>query len=682
VNVSALRRENELFRVLEILGGILNIQTKEAYDAHQALLVTMTQAGEKTSAPSGTRLDRRTATTAFNNMELRGRVKQLKTTVSSATGLTRGATLVYLPDVEEEKLTAFLVEQGRNTVHFPSYVPNGIVVDHHTEYGSNAVRANRQPKTIPVQLLHEGRCTGTARIPNPDRADELFAYDEETIREVLLTERTTMGQMYGFIVGKLIRAREFHLHGLDVFETNLPSSNIVSHEKRIACFPFFFNELPVGLYCAVVAVLEGTDDLSRLLSSEEGRKIPVKDLPSSIHSLLQISRTRGRGRVLELLEILRSLGLAIPLEPCVSGTPLITCEANGDHPTSFQEDKSEGWGMEATATAPNYWHFTSNAPVYHWAESEADPRLLRHMPLTSSPEAVEYWDFLRTACCDTGLLSFRNFENPPPDLTLAKKKAKTIRRRVSWLDGYSFTWHQTYYLNRMVHGFQDQPPLQLNEGSAEQIRKLCRIVSAPESAVREYIQKAQATKVVELEKANRRIQRELKSKALDEETKASFAQKAAEARASRETKWEGLVKKVHPGPLGDAASIRLRRVRTLFLQATGTQTAKWEREIAQAVHEADMATAVNVLSSKRFRWPMSSSIQPDPLSEPSSPTGPVGPLPAPPVVANPPEKSIASLVAAQGSLVVEKTRQRKLKNPPPEGTVTFNSGLCWNNPPN
>ncbi|KAJ7798613.1 hypothetical protein B0H13DRAFT_1479350, partial [Mycena leptocephala] len=155
-------------------------------------------------------------------------------------------------------------------------------------------------------------------------------------------------------------------------------------------------------------------------------------------------------------------------------------------------------------------------------------------------------------------------------------------------------------------------------------------VSAPESAVREYIQKAQATKVVELEKANRRIQRELKSKALDEETKASFAQKAAEARASRETKWEGLVKKVHPGPLGDAASIRLRRVRTLFLQATGTQTAKWEREIAQAVHEADMATA------------------PDPLSEPSSPTGPVGPLPAPPVVANPPEKSIASLVAAQG----------------------------------
>ncbi|KAF7340022.1 B-block-TFIIIC domain-containing protein [Mycena venus] len=646
VNVSTLRRENELFRVLEDLGGIVNTQVKEVYDAHQALLITMAKAGETTSAPPGTRLDRRTANAAFNNMELRGKVKQLKTTVSSATGLNRPANIVYFPDIEESRIKAFIVEQGRNTVHFPPYVPSGIVVDEHTEYGSNGVPTKRKPAAIPVQLL-----TGEARIPNPDRADELFSYDEETVREVLLTERTTLGQMYGFIPGKLIRARELHLHSLNTFEKSFPSSNIVSHELRIAHFPFLHSDIPIGLYCAIVGALEGSDDLYRLLSTEEGRNMPAKDIPSTMHSLLQVGRTRGRGRVLELLEILRSLGLATPLEPCEEGkTPLITCAPNGSNPTSFQEVTSEDWGKEATGGAPDYWHFASSAPVYHWAESETNPPFLKDMPLVSCAEAVEYWNVLREACCDRGLDSSHNFNLPPPDLTLARKKAKTIRRRVSWTDGYSFTWHQTYYLNRFVHGFKGQPPLKLDSaGADETIRKLCRTVSAPENAVREFLEKANATKLYELEKANRRIQKELQNKALDEETKASLAVKAAEARAAREEKWDGLVKKVHPGPLGDAAAIRLRRVRTLFLQATGTQTGRWEREIAQAVHEADMATAVNALASKRGKYNKRAALAP-----PSAPSGPIGPLPAPPVVANPPEKSIASLIAAQGPLVIEK----------------------------
>ncbi|KAJ7139701.1 hypothetical protein C8R44DRAFT_694295 [Mycena epipterygia] len=673
VNVSALRRENELFRVLELLGGIANTQTKEIYDAHQALIISLAQAGETTSAPPGTRLDRRTATTAFNNMELRGRVKQMKTTVSSPTGLTRSANLVYMPDLEESKITTFLSDLGRSLVHFAPLVPSGIVLDEHMEYGSKRARPHRQAKSFPVQLLQAGPrpTTGKGWAPSPSRADELFAYDEETIREVLLTERTTLGQMYGYIVGKLIRTREFHLYSLSVFDARLPSPNIISHDKRIASFSFFYNDIPVGLYCAIVAAIEGSEELSQLLSSEQGRQIPVRDLPSSIHSLLQVGRTRGRGRVLELLEIMRSLGLVIPLEPSVSDTPLITCHANGDHPTSFQESTSDGWSKDATATAPTYWHFTSVAPVYHWAESEMNPRFLRDVSITSCAGAVEYWDFLRTACNDTEIPGERNWYEPPRDMTIARKKAKTIRRRVSWTDGYAFTWHQTYYLSRFVHALSGQIPLHLDQGAGEKIRNICRIVSAPEAAVRDFLAKTHATKLLEIDKANRRIQKELRNKAIDEETKASLAQKAADARAHREARWEVLVKNVHPDPLADAAAIRLRRVKTLFLQATGTHVTKWEREIAQAVHEADMATAVNSLSSsKRYRWKIKPAAPPQVAPDP----GPVTPLPAPPVVANPPEKPIASLIALQGPLVVEKTRQKKPKNPPPEAAPVENSG--------
>ncbi|KAJ7770882.1 hypothetical protein DFH07DRAFT_805534 [Mycena maculata] len=672
VNVSSLRRENELFRVLELLGGVLNTQTKDVYDSHQALIVSLSQAGEPTSAPPGTRLDRRTATGAFNNMELRGRVKQLKTTVSSLTGFTRPANLVYLPDLEESKIAAFLAELSRNMVHFPPVVANAIVVDEHTEYGSKGGRSIRnRGKAIPFQLIQAAPrpSTGKGRVPIPARADELFSYDEETIREVLLTERTTVGQMYGFIVGKLIRSREFHLRGLKEFDARLPSANIVSHEKRIASFPFFYNDIPVGLYCALVPALDGSDDLARLLATKEGRKIPVRELPSSIHSLLQIGRTRGRGRILELLDILRSLGLAVPLEACESGEPFITCEANGDHPMSFQIMTTEGWSQDATGGAPDYWHFTSAAPVYHWAESEMNPPFLQDIPVTSCADAVHYWDFLRTACSDRGLASQHNWNEPPRDMTVAKRKAKTIRRRVSWIDGYSFTWHQTYYLSRFVNIMPDQIPLHLDEGAAEKIQNICRVISAPEHAVREHLAKNHESKVLELEKAKRRVERELQNKILDEDAKASLAQKAAAARAQREAKWDSLMQKIHPEPLDDAAAIRLRRVRTLFLQATGMQTAKWERDIIQAVHEADMATTIN---SKRFRWKKTKV--PAPAPAPAPLPGPIAPLPAPPVVANPQEKPIATLIAMQGPMIIEKVRPKRSKNLQPEAPPTESVG--------
>ncbi|KAJ7785880.1 hypothetical protein B0H16DRAFT_1488336 [Mycena metata] len=686
VNVSTLRRENELYRVLQELGGILNTQTKDVFDAHQALLTTLAQAGETTSAPAGTRLDRRTATMAFNNMELRGKVKQLKTTITTLTGLTRSANLVYLPDTEEARITAFLAEAGRTTVQFPPYVPNSIVVEEHTEFGSKIIRSNRQAKGLAAaQLLQlRPRDSGKGRVPNPERADELFSLDEETIRDVLLTERTTLGQMYGYIVGKLIRVRELHLHTLNVFDSGFACETLVSHEKRITCFPFFYNDVPVTLYCALVPAIEGSDDLSRLLATEEGRNTLARNVPPVLHSLIQIGRTRGRGRILELLDILRSLGLAIPLEPAGSDPAFITCAPNGDHPTSFKEITTDGWGTNVNIPAPQYWHFTSNAPVFHFAEAEANPRFLRRMPLTTSTEASEFWSYLREACCDTELSGpEEDLEATAQDAIMAAKKAKTIRRRVSWTDGYSFTWHQTYYLNQQIHGSAGRPGLSPTGASDEQVRRLCYITSAPEPAIREFLQNAQVSKVEELEKATRRIRRELRDKEIDEETKASLVVKAAEARANREAKWEGLVQTVHPEPLGDAAAIRLRRVRTLFLQATGTQTAKWEREIAQAVHEADMATAVNALSTKRFRWKDKANAKP---VAPSAPVGPREPLSAPPVVSNPVEKPIASLIASQGPLVIEKTRRSKKAAPsaetPADAPPVENSGprlrFHWN----
>lgn len=89
VNVSNLRRENELVRVIEMLGGIVNIQTKELYETHITLLETLAKAGEPASSPPGTRTDKRTVTATFNSLESRGKVKQLTTSVPLYLGNSR-----------------------------------------------------------------------------------------------------------------------------------------------------------------------------------------------------------------------------------------------------------------------------------------------------------------------------------------------------------------------------------------------------------------------------------------------------------------------------------------------------------------------------------------------------------------------------------------------------------------
>ncbi|KAF7320177.1 B-block-TFIIIC domain-containing protein [Mycena kentingensis (nom. inval.)] len=667
VNVSTLRRDNELFRVLELLGGVANTQTKEIFEVHMSLLQTLADAGEPASAPPNTYMDRRTCVNGFNNLEAKGRVKQFKTTITSLTGLSRPANVVYLPHITEEQISAFLVEQGRSTAQFPPLnADKGIVVDADTEYGSKWAR---KPLRSGVARLMLNDINGKSRAPNPDRANELFGMDEETIREALLTERTTFGQLYGFIPAKMVRARTFHKYCLSVFESGNASPGIVSHQERLASFAYFYSELPLGIYTSVVACVDGNDQLLELLRTEKGQSTPVKDLPPSLHTLLQISRTRGRGRILEMLDILRLLGLAQPCVPTSVDKATVTCAPNGEFPTAFEEDFSL-WSIDTTVAAPTYWRFLKEAPVFNWYASETSPPFLRNMDVSTVAAVNAYWDYLRRACLGSKDDPVHVTADPPPPYSVllrAQRKAKSYRRRISWEEGYFFTWHQTHYLNRRMNGSQGYLAL---DGSDEQLEHVANIISAPVEDVRQAYEKAVLARAAALDKATRRIQRELRIKEVDAEAKASLAKRAAEALAVREAKWEALVTKVHPDPLPEEVQIRLKRIRTNYLQSTGTHVAKWQKDIARALNDANLAIAPDSLTQrKRNQWIGKQKpkfqvkvAEPGPSQPIPTPLPPVAyPPDAPPLVINPPEKSVASLIAAQGPAIVERSRSKKRK---------------------
>ncbi|KAF8973687.1 hypothetical protein BDZ97DRAFT_1900484 [Flammula alnicola] len=573
VNVSHLRRENELLRLVEDAGGILNIQTKEFYEGHIKLLESLAQAGEPTSAPAGTRLDKRTATATFSSLEKKGRIKQLKTLVTTFTGVNRPACIASQPQAS----------------HFANFVK----IDKKLEYGADPASSCRG--VLPLQLLQMEQQPDSNEkerwSKNLSRANQLFTYDDSTIREVFLAERTTMAQLYGFIVGKALRCRQLHLSTIQAFESLNPSSHIVSHEKRVIDLSFFCQDLSLELYCSLISPFSYDEELMGFFGTEEGRRTLVRDLPQTLQSSLHLGKSRARSRFLDMLEILRSLELVTPLQPSMSETPFITCPPNGQHPSAFDLASLEGWTANTPMIAPVYWHIYESAPVRLWVASETQPPFWKTVAVATHTNALAYWDDLRKAC-----------NNPETDADVQKSNQIPVLSAsvVSWKADYFFTWHQTQYLKQFVDASSTLTPLQISDDQEResQLARLCWVTSAPREAVETHFLSAREKLLKGLEKIKKKAKRSQKRA---DETKLSLAKKAEEARLQREQEWSSLLLGVHPQVLSGPAAVRVERVRVQFLQSGSIKdVSRWEKEIRAALHEADLASSKGLkISNKR-----------------------------------------------------------------------------------
>lgn len=638
--MSHLRRENELLRLVESSGGIVNIQTKEFLEGHMSLLKSLAQSGEPTSAPVGTRIDKRTAVASLNSLERKGRLKQLKTSIMSHIGINRPACIVYLPDIEQNKLDSFLADLAHGSQPTVPHIGSFVKINEPVEYGA-ADSTSTIRVTHPLQLLQIERPADNGKerwSKNISRANQLFAYDDATIRDVFLAERTTVGQLYGFIVGKALRCRELHVATLKMFETGSPSPHVVSVEKRIVDLSFFCHDITLGLHCSVVSTLSYDEELTNFLATEEGRNTLVRDLPSTIHSLLQIGRSRSRSRFLDLLDVLSSLNIVTPLQPSDSHTPFITCPSNGEHPTAFVQLTQDNHSTEGFVAAPAYWYFAESAPVHIWAVSDTHPPFWKYASIATYADGLIYWKDLQEACRNSpSYISTQPLHQTPApmaNITIGR----SLRRAVSWKGDYFFTWHQVQYLKQFVkvHAADDQ-------AQHNQVQRLCGVTSAPREAVENYLSSARDS----LSKAQRKSKsrQTVEGRKRNQETKALLAKKAEEARKHREQEWQTLLQKNHPDTLTDGTAVRVERIRNRFLQAGSIKDFKWEKEIQAALREADLA------STKMPKLAKHTTLQPH--------SAPVGAQSTSVALR---ETSIQTLIDLQGpSLPIKEKPKRKRK---------------------
>ena len=652
-------------KVLEELQGIGNVTSKDFLDAHMALVESMASAGDATSSLPGIRVDKRTLEATLDIMESHGDIKSLKTSVVLPTGSSRLVRIVHLPSVSQEQINAFLAALGRNL----SITQQAVIQTIETTLMTAKPPVVQRP-ALPLQLLQRDKPSLDLERwnRNGERAMQLFEYDDATIREVLLTEKSTLSQKYGYILAKGLRMRAMHLFTLKAFETELDSPWIVSTDSRIVHLSFYASDLPLDVYCSLVSTLVHEEALTRLLETSEGRKALVRHLPPALHTSLQIGRSRSRSRFLDMLHALMCLKLVSPLKVSDAEVPTIRCAPNGEHPQAFDVLANE-WIPGNLASAPLYWRFNTTAPVHLWTLSGTSPPFWRDMSVQSGAAAAQFWDELQRACTDHAFA--KNAPCPPMSSSTGPASVDPalkswIRRKMSWDASYDLTWHQRAYLRNSL-GIHLENPLQDQEHTVDSLEKLCWVVSAPIAVVREFLDKARTKRRHELERARRRIEKQKEQDAENvsgaraprrtaTEAKSLIVKKAAIAKEQRAKDWDELLRRVHPDVLKGTAASRVGQVRTKYMNAFTVGKTNWDDEISRAIKEAQIAAETVLMSAPRLAF------------------APGARAAVPPVVTNAPEKSVEELITKQGpprQKEESKRRRRSTKADEP-GTSSSN----------
>ena len=670
--MSLLRRENEFLRILEESGGIVHLGSKEFLDAHMALLDTQASAGEPTSGLPGLKIDKRTIENTFESLENRGKVKVLKTAIFSVTGAQRPARIVYLPTVAQSHLDTFLAELGKSPHGTPYSVTSPVATT--IPPGDLKTKRPAQPLRLLQSELGVDNIGRWAR--SSDTADQLFQSDDQTIHDVLLTERTTLAQLYGFIPGKMMRARQLHLATLDLFEPGHNPPTPVLAAKRVMDFSQYFRSFPVGVYCSIVSTLVQSDELSQILLTEDGRRTLVKDLPQSLQTLLQIGRPRSRERLLDLFEILHHLNLVTPLQPSDSPNPRIRCESNEEGQISF--DTFEG-DLSSTSyrTAPNFWLFHDDAALHLWALSTASPPFWKTVSASDRLGASDYWNELQSACESKAFAQTVTRDGPPRPIVSDYSLARAIVRDASWNRMYDLSWHQRQYLKRFISRRRDDISLQ-DEEDGPTLEKVSWTISAPLSIVKDFLQKEQASRLRELGKAGLRTPGnegdEEHAEKLAQE-KELLAKKVVDSKARKEREWGAILNAVHAGELEGAAVTRVMRVRKRYLQSgLVSDRSRWEDEVRDAISglggyaEAVLPSAQRVASTRPLQGLQSVPVAIPPLEATASMLCHAG---LPPIVANQPRKSIEQLITEQGPAREEARKAKRKQKKSEDVTGTF-----------
>lgn len=561
VEISKLRRENEFIKLAEKHGVVVASSFK--FDPlYVELVKEMIAHGDPVSSQLGVAPDGRTVNKTLDSLVAKGLIKVIDAVDMAHGGISTKTKVYHLPQLAQEHVNRALAELG-----------NGIVVP----VLAPAVRPRNKPNTL-VNLGIDNSLKGRSSVKNPALVTQLLAAEGHAARSAFLTEKQTMWQLYGFLCGKLARARELHLYTLSQLASDSPlSKHIVSHDDRIVTLGYFFHELPLGTYCSLIPATSYDERLETALRTVDGMNMLVQHLPQELAVPLQVGKARARAKMHELLTLLTQLDLVVPLVASTAETPEFPCaHPNGVYPSAY--DRA---GPDDVNKTDIYYKFNTAAPLYHYGCSQGPPPFVGYRSLLSADVSLAYWRDLKALSSTSDFLGDYGNNDPPPLVSRATDHlVRDVKRQSCWVDYYVMSWYQKEYLRNQLDPHTGATPLDDPDPEKARFVQLCYISCVPINFAQAfYIHEAELWK--EAKTRYRRIAA-VESAAAPTDAAGLKLPRISKARKRREDDWATVLRDVHPNPPDDALAQTLELLKTRFMETALTKR-KLEIELRIAV---------------------------------------------------------------------------------------------------
>ncbi|KZT36030.1 hypothetical protein SISSUDRAFT_1008008, partial [Sistotremastrum suecicum HHB10207 ss-3] len=438
INVSHYRREKEILEILESKGGIANVSGMEFQHAHSALVDQKLQAGELPSASVKAKMDRRSIISSVERLAEGGKLKIISTCTLHR-GVQRNVKVAYLETVTEDEVARFL-ENLQKEEPIPPKPPKTRT---RVEHADRVLEAHPGMETLK---------------PYPSINRELEAEFGADHREIL-EHKQTIAQLYGYIVGKMQRAKLLHSYICSILSSGETFRSILSRPHAVIDMSGLCQEIPVHLYCAIVPMVTYNEDTLSILKTDEGRSTKISDLPREQRVALGTGRVRCKNKIQETLKLLSDLFLSTPLVESASPSPFVKVPGKNSAVSSF--DKA----LLSDEGSPKYWKI-DKTPIPDGP-----------CPNPSHLDTEKYWQWLEGTLCfsNSGVPSSGPWSLPAETVT-------RLSNPIYWTSTYVFSGRQKSLLKRCAAWYRKRGLLY-----EERVEDLAHVAVAPPEAIRAFL---------------------------------------------------------------------------------------------------------------------------------------------------------------------------------------------------
>lgn len=564
-NLTSLRREHHLLEAIKFAGGIVE-KTNELAKAVRDLVERADQDHVVSL------MDTRTLNCALHGLELSGEIKLTSVLVSDALGSSCHRKIIYLSSIvlDGPEMTRWL--EGLKVRFKTLDKASESRVNQHKDFASPAHRLSQKPTVTQPHL------------PNG------LGVDDEALHAAFSSQWRCLSQLYGFVLGKVARAKILHLHLLKTFQQSSHSSAfvlIIDSGHRIFSSAFLFQALPISVFARLVPIMARSEEFEQFRADPGAMETPMAQAPLAIRRLLQIGNQFSRVKVYQIVEVLYHLKLVIPLRKCSEVTEYYRIAQNGE---------ASYYSPCPMCTSVGLFCLTNLGAVYEFRKKPPNPpSLLAKWPLPDEPHGQRLWQELKRASIPdpespplrtVALSTEDTFQGPPKILQMLTDQSK-------WRDGIQLTPTQREYIvrfdRRIAALSQDL------ESDHDQISRIAHVLVTVPEAVKQAIRTSrearalsESRKVRKTATARKRRQKpvpavdEEQLKSAQEEAARVISSKAKNALKQKEVDWNSIVQrfKTQAG-LSEIDEEVLSDLHTLFItNSRGINANQLEAELA------------------------------------------------------------------------------------------------------